>query len=597
MENGLELFPSRNPADQKMKLVQAIDTKTCTYELALSFKPDVSIPFINYPSRPLPDAPDKTVFTDVPDNFHDVCDAEGYDETLIGTADSPLSPENHVGLNKHYTEYSYTIFTDATVAKKTGFKDVVLGSAPCGQGSRKFPSHSVHFYTKSKRDERKNYRCKTGGGFFCKPTAEQCSDRAKKFQMDGNGLICNIGAGFEVYPIANTTFPFFKNLPPGWVWTTDDPISGRVNAAAASQGLHSVYPLDFSNTLADIPQHLLLNYDGELIANHVILWSGFSKGLSRGNKFTREFNFNDATDTQGNSCKAEQFDNIASSVTSEYNPETGRTTVTARGSLQDCSGPSFTKVIDHSNGDGDVPDEDDKGTCGHQKITLLEAPTFIRDMKFAENANATSLRTAGDYSVFQDNIFTWEEVVDDYNSYFKNMNPPFPLFTPFGLKAGKLVELAGEHRGSGNYIRNEGAGGPGGIGGFSPSTAVSDIKIDHPDYGSGTVKVFGYSDVFGEGVLSITGGTGDFEGAYGTIKPSYGLIIFDQETIDKGLAEIDPGFIAGETLKGEVVSFGFFLSMDFRCNAARPISVPPPPSPSMMPVSSKSSKHSKAVRT
>jgi hypothetical protein len=33
-----------------------------------------------------------------------------------------------VGLNKHYTEYSYTIFTDADVAKKTGFKDVVLGT-------------------------------------------------------------------------------------------------------------------------------------------------------------------------------------------------------------------------------------------------------------------------------------------------------------------------------------------------------------------------------------------------------------------------------------------------------------------------------------
>jgi hypothetical protein len=90
-----------------------------------------SIPFIDYPSRPLPDAPDKTIFTDVPDNFHDICDAEGYDETLIGTAGSPLSPENHVGLNKHYTEYSYTIFTDAAVAKKTGFKDVVLGWCFC----------------------------------------------------------------------------------------------------------------------------------------------------------------------------------------------------------------------------------------------------------------------------------------------------------------------------------------------------------------------------------------------------------------------------------------------------------------------------------
>lgn len=75
----------------------------------------------------MPDAPGKTIFTDVPDNFHAVCDAEGYDESKTGTADSPLSPTNHVGLNTHYTEYSYTIFTDDDVAAKTGFKDVVLG--------------------------------------------------------------------------------------------------------------------------------------------------------------------------------------------------------------------------------------------------------------------------------------------------------------------------------------------------------------------------------------------------------------------------------------------------------------------------------------
>lgn len=330
--------------------------------------------------------------------------------------------------------------------------------------------------------------------------------------MDGNGLMCNLNANHEEYPIPNK-FPFFKNLPPGWVWTTDDPSAGRANAAAASQGLHSVFPLDFTNELADIPQHLLLDYDGELIANHVILWSGFSKGLSRSNKFTREFNFDDATDANGNSCQASQFKNIANSVTTEYNPDTGRTTVTARGQLKDCSGASFTKVIDHSDGDGEVPEDDFEGTCGHNRMSFLEAPVFIKNMKFDENANATSLKKAGDYDVFQDNIFVWEEVTDENNSYMKEIVPPYPLFTPFGLKAGKLLELAGEHRGIGQFIRDEGAAGPGALGGDSRSTALSDIKIDHPDYGSGTVKVFGFSDVFGEGALSIIGGTGDFEGA------------------------------------------------------------------------------------
>eukprot|EP00956_Cyclotella_meneghiniana_P044255 scaffold309549_cov182-Cyclotella_meneghiniana.AAC.1 len=276
----------------------------------------------------MPDALGKTIYKDVPDNFHAVCDAEGYNEALTGTAQSPLSPTNHVGLNRHYTEYSYTLFTSDRVAAKTGFKDVVLGSAPCGQGSRKFPGHSVHFYTKSKRDVRQDYRCRTGGGFFCKPIDQQCSERGRKFRMNGNGLMCNPGANYKVYPIENP-FPFFKNLPPGWVWTTDNPSLNQTNAAAASQGLHAVYPLDFNENLADVPQHLLLDYDGELIANHVILWSGFSKGLSRANKFTREFNFDDATDGSGNSCQAAQFNNIARSVSTEYDPDTGRTTVTA----------------------------------------------------------------------------------------------------------------------------------------------------------------------------------------------------------------------------------------------------------------------------
>lgn len=401
--------------------------------------------------------------------------------------------------------------------------------------------------------------------------------------MNGNGLMCNPGANYKVYPIENP-FPFFKNLPPGWVWTTDNPSLNQTNAAAASQGLHAVYPLDFNVNLADVPQHLLLDYDGELIANHVILWSGFSKGLSRANKFTREFNFDDATDGSGNSCQAAQFNNIARSVSTEYDPDTGRTTVTARGNLKDCSGDSFTEVIDHSGGDGETPKEDE-GTCGHNRMSFLEAPVFIKNMKFADNATADSLHMAGDYDVFHDNIFVWEEVTDEYNSYFKDINPPYPLFTPFGMVAGKLLELAGEHRGVAHFIRNEGAAGPGALGGDSRSTALSDIKIDHPDYGSGTVKVFGFADVFGEGTLSIVGGTGDFEGAHGTVKPTYGLIVFDQETIDKGLATINPGFVAGATNKGEPLSFGFILNMDFKCNAAaKPVPTPQPtPGPTMKP--------------
>lgn len=450
--------------------------------------------------------------------------------------------------------------------------DVLTGAAPCGQGSRKFPGHSVHFYTKSRRGDRQNYRCKTGGGFFCKPDEEQCSDRAKKFDMKGDGLICNEDADYKVYPIP-LGFPYFKNLPAGWVWTVDG--ANRTNAAAAGQGLHAVFPIDFSETLADIPQHLLLQYDGELIANHVIMWSGFSKGLSRQNKFTREFNFTDAADLGDNSCTAKQFDNIATSVTNEYDPITGRTTVTARGKLKHCSGPSFTKVIDHSQGSSmnplnslgnNAPQEDDKSTCGRKRINLIEPPTYIKQMKF-ENASAASLHTAGDYDVFQDPIFTWVEVTDQDNSYFKDMDPPLALVAPFGFIAAKLVDLAGEHRGTVHYIQDQTGGGPSVVGGFSPSVASSDIKIDHPDYGKGTIKVFGYSENFGEGELAITGGTGDFVGAYGTVKPYYGLLfkndVFNQEGI-----EISDAFIAGRSLNNETIYFASFLSMDFKCTGA-----------------------------
>jgi hypothetical protein len=126
-ENGLELFPARDPKEQKMKLVQTVDTKTCTYDLSVSYKPDTSIPFVDSPT-----ATDIvigwTVFTDVPDDFNEICLREGYDESLTGTEFSPLSPENHVGLNEHYTEFSYTVFTDEKFAEVTGYKDVVLGT-------------------------------------------------------------------------------------------------------------------------------------------------------------------------------------------------------------------------------------------------------------------------------------------------------------------------------------------------------------------------------------------------------------------------------------------------------------------------------------
>ena len=226
---------------------------------------------------------------DLPIRFHDICNADGYaDEARpFGAPGCVLTPENHTGTKEYYTERSYTIHTNK-VAEMTGIKGVVLGTyecynfclsqiktqfffksigtTPCGQGAMKFPHNNVHFYHTSAKDECQEYRCVTGGGYFYKPYAEQCSDRGRKFNMGGNdprvlgGIFCD-GAN----PQFGTKR---KNLPAGFTWSIYYPPIGMTNSATGSQGQHGTNLDELLGQYESVPKHLILQYDGELIANH-----------------------------------------------------------------------------------------------------------------------------------------------------------------------------------------------------------------------------------------------------------------------------------------------------------------------------------------
>jgi hypothetical protein len=358
-----------------------------------------------------------------------------------------------------------------------------------------------------------------------------------------------------------------------------------------------------------IPKHFVLQYDGKLVANHVVLSAGFSMGLSDENMYEMDFDWDNAQ------CAADDLNKLASKVTTMYDPETGRTHVTAHGALKagQCTGESFTEMEDscpaptmsptmppvmppvmpptmpsQSTGKSTKNGKAQKGksskerrlesprqlqdgvcgtrpppkpvpesTCGHQKMTFLEAPDSITDNRFTDPpTNVNGQANAGDFTVYQDRFWMFDDLTDDGHA---------ATFPGIFFRVGKLGEMAGAHQGASFNILDAGPAGGSQTGGYSPNVVVADMIIDHPDHGIGTIKVTGYDPVFGEGTLAIVGGTGDFLGAVGTVRPYYGVILMDQETLDKGLSIVTP-FIAGvSALTGDVLQFGFYLDMNFVC--------------------------------
>ena len=145
----------------------------------------------------------------------------------------------------------------------------------------------------------------------------------------------------------------------------------------------------------------------------------------------------------------------------------------------------------------------------------------------------------------------------------------FRNFGPIGgTRVAKLEERAGEHRGVDFLIRDQIGVGGSVVGGIGPNLAVADIMIDHPDHGTGTMKVNGYHTTVGEGELVILGGTGDFAGAVGTVRPYYGFIYMGADTLaETGLSIKQSLTLASNHVDATPLSFGFFPDMVFICRA------------------------------
>ena len=91
----------------------------------------------------------------------------------------------------------------------------------------------MHFYTIGNEDRIK-MKCKSNGGYFCKPAIAQCSQSGKQFNLDGQG----IGRCED-----NVTY---ANVPAGFQWTIDGNPAIGINAGSPGMGLHGLIPSDLS---------------------------------------------------------------------------------------------------------------------------------------------------------------------------------------------------------------------------------------------------------------------------------------------------------------------------------------------------------------
>lgn len=322
-ESGYEVWQKRPNESVNLKLTSEIDTDTCMYKLSLSFTPDPEIPYLSDTTL------DDFLGEGTNPDFQQVCASEGL-YAVRAPDTSPLSPENHVGLQEYYTDYAFSLDVPKKSQKKVGFKLATLGASPCGTWLQPFPQYSVHFYTID-TDFRRKMTCKSGGDYFCTAQTDQCSESGRKFNMDG--------AGIPTCDDAPPGPPQYQNVPQGYFWTVDGSLAtGGLNAATPAMGLHSIDPSEFAPTRSrTIPYLLMLNYDKEVIGNHVLIWSGFAngEGTEAGNSFSKE--------TPSYNCQTEDKNFLPTLTTVDY--VDGATVTSISGPLTDCSGPSFTQAV------------------------------------------------------------------------------------------------------------------------------------------------------------------------------------------------------------------------------------------------------------
>ena len=197
----------------------------------------------------------------------------------------------------------------------------VTGARPCGTSFQHFPQYSIYFYTITK-EEREDFKCVSDGGYFCKSYDEQCSDVERKMNMND---------GFSTCPDAPSGPPqFLKGAGLFWTVESSENFIG-VSAAIPALGLAA-----FGQDPAT-PYILMLNDGKKVIGHHTLIWSGISNGEGPDIvPYTKE--------TPTYNCHTGDMAFFPKTTEVTYDGKNGRTSVTVKGPLADCSGESYNEV-------------------------------------------------------------------------------------------------------------------------------------------------------------------------------------------------------------------------------------------------------------
>jgi len=229
-----------------------------------------------------------------------------------------------------------------------------------------------------------------------------------------------------------------------------------------------------------MPNRLILNYDQDVVANHITFWSGFSLGLGTETEWERVTPYYNCPDEVEHGTRP-------TTMTASY--EDGVTTLTMSGKSGSCTW-----------------EEEPPASCGTGGfLRIVETFDFIALISPTGNPFDGS-RSAGDYDVWEDYIY----LQNDPNPVNYNLaNPAYP---------GAVGERIGKHFGKCTFLNTDGA-----------VHCEGSMYIDHPDIGKGSISIQGGAPIQindfgtylgGEIQFTVTGGTGTFLGIYGEVSPA-----------------------------------------------------------------------------
>ena len=168
--------------------------------------------------------------------------------------------------------------------------------------------------------------CRSGGGYFCLPASEQCSENAMKFNLDGEGLaMCPDGS--------------YANVPPGFRWTIDNNPAIGINAASPAMGLHGLVPSDLLEGSDEDPRMLMVQYDSTIVGHVSVFWAGTPLGQNNPGEdyhWSKELTYN---------CKDSRHKTLANKASVDYKEAEGRTYFSITGPTATCE-KSFTESWD-----------------------------------------------------------------------------------------------------------------------------------------------------------------------------------------------------------------------------------------------------------